>query len=614
VVIFDSVNTIKRELDRSKPEILERLVSLIKQGNEIMVLEFLDKGGMKILQPFTVNETLIAQAVKKASGSIWVDRESDDLYTPRIMHEFEEQRADDFYGIRAHQSSEVMYYYQTLPRFEKTVTGLLSAMNLLKDYLGRKSVLLVSGGIPEMSILKIFGTLELSKERAHSDLDIAGIHDPFKVLHKSKHRPGDQIIKDLINFANSHNITLYTMDPDNYLRHVLPDVSKDNFPRAVVDIRSAYPTDKVASIERAELSNLDFLAQETGGLSLQGAKKFENFKKVVNQDLSGYYELSYTPPRKKADGKYHKISVKIKRPGLKIRSRQGYYDYTDEQNETLTFASTFYNPSLFKEIPLEAWTYTFIKEKDKFILWFNIVLPLRDLNFEGYDRDKPKIFKLKIWMVKEKEDMDSGTEMTMPIILTPELLQRLKGRPSYIFNCCSGELKLKEDKYRMIFVIRDEEFSKTGTYEEEFAIPVSQAIEAPQVSTAFFGYLAEQQRGGSAFQVSGEDAALQLHQHKFLPMELNIFRSKANVALLTQFFVSDKKTSIEPRFVLVENGLEKGDVPAKVIDKSWNKKMNLWSIVYKLDFSTFRTGSYVLDIKGKVDTSILEADLRVRIL
>jgi len=238
---------------------------------------------------------------------------------------------------------------------------------------------------------------------------------------------------------------------------------------------------------------------------------------------------------------------------------------------------------------------------------------LKELISGDYDRDKPKILKLKIWMVKEEGDMDSRTEMTIPIILTPETLRRLKGRPSFIFNCASGELNLKEEKYRMIFAVHDKELSQTGTYEEKFVIPVSRKITDPQVATAFFGNLVEK-RGGAAFQVSQEDSALQLSRHKFYPMELNIFRRQANVALLTQFFVPDKMTSIEPRFVLFLRGQEKGEVPAEVIDKSWNKKAGLWNLVYKLDFGAIPPGSYVLGIKGNVDTSILKSDLRVKIL
>jgi len=44
-IIFDSINTIRRELKQSTPEIIEKLISLIKLGHEIMILGLTPKGG-----------------------------------------------------------------------------------------------------------------------------------------------------------------------------------------------------------------------------------------------------------------------------------------------------------------------------------------------------------------------------------------------------------------------------------------------------------------------------------------------------------------------------------------------------------------------------------------
>lgn len=65
-VVFDSINTVKRMLDRSKVRILERLITLVQSGGEIMVFDLSQKGGIQVLQPFTSNPQLIAQAIEKA--------------------------------------------------------------------------------------------------------------------------------------------------------------------------------------------------------------------------------------------------------------------------------------------------------------------------------------------------------------------------------------------------------------------------------------------------------------------------------------------------------------------------------------------------------------------
>ncbi len=47
------------------------------------------------------------------------------------------------------------------------------------------------------------------------------------------------------------------------------------------------------------------------------------FERIVN-DNSSYYVLAYYPPSDKRDGKFHRIEVKVNRPGLTVRARRGY--------------------------------------------------------------------------------------------------------------------------------------------------------------------------------------------------------------------------------------------------------------------------------------------------
>ena len=110
--------------------------------------------------------------------------------------------------------------------------------------------------------------------------------------------------------------------------------------------------------------------------------------------MTYYYELSYYPERDKADGKYHKIKVKVNRPGIKIRFRKGYYDYSDEQRESLIFASASYNPSLFNQIPFNARVVPFIRGKNECILWMNLALPVQEVILRDSDARETKILKL----------------------------------------------------------------------------------------------------------------------------------------------------------------------------------------------------------------------------
>jgi VWFA-related protein len=599
IVIFDSINTVQRMLDRSRQPILNNLLSLIEQGREIMVFELSEKEGMRILQPFTSEERLIAQAVETASGSIWIEKSADALSVPHILSLSDltlVSRGGVGFDIEKFQKSQQhMYEFQSRSRFAKSINSFLAVMNVIKDYPGRKSVLLISGGFPALSFEQIYAGDGIESTLPIAQVSASKILDPFKVLQKTKSRDGDQIFTDLIQFANSHNITFYTMDPDNYLRYVLPDIAYDNFPRKMHSMNST-TLDNIADIKKNEQSNLKYFAKDTGGTSLLGEKKFDNFQKVVSRDLGNYYELSYSPQKKQADGKYHKIEVKISRPDVKISFRKGYYDYTDEQKESLLFASAAYNPSLFKEIPFEARANTFVKGKDKYILWFNVALPMKKIITEDYDWGKSKILRLGIWIDETEGGSTLKSEIAIPIVLTPNLLERLKRVQFFGFNCGSDEVELKKDKYKLVFALYDEAESRIGTVEQDLAIPNVSDLSESQVLTAVFGNLV-QSSGGGDFKLNQKDGTLQLKGHKFHPMGSNMFRPRKEIALFLQLYAQQKDINPQPEFALTQMGEKKAALSFQTVEQSWDKKANVWNLVYTLDFQTIPKGDYILDIR-----------------
>src|SRR5262249_18789984 len=65
------------------------------------------------------------------------------------------------------------------------------------------------------------------------------------------------------------------------------------------------------------------LAENTDGLAIVNSNNLSRgFKRVVD-DLSSYYLLGYYSTGK-LDGKFHAISVRVKRPGVSVRARRGY--------------------------------------------------------------------------------------------------------------------------------------------------------------------------------------------------------------------------------------------------------------------------------------------------
>jgi len=108
----------------------------------------------------------------------------------------------------------------------------------------------------------------------------------------------DQAIRE----ANANNVTIYSLDPrglDMNLNH----------------------SDILIS-----------LASQTGGKQFNNNFPAESLKEIV-KNSSAFYLLGYVSAKNPEDGKFHKIAVHVKRPGLEVKARTGYFAPSQVQIE-----------------------------------------------------------------------------------------------------------------------------------------------------------------------------------------------------------------------------------------------------------------------------------------
>ncbi len=79
IVVFDGVSTWQRNLKEGSRKIVDELLSLVKEGHEVMIIQLSEQRGMKVLQPFTTDDELIRKALVRSSGMIWHDDSLDAL-------------------------------------------------------------------------------------------------------------------------------------------------------------------------------------------------------------------------------------------------------------------------------------------------------------------------------------------------------------------------------------------------------------------------------------------------------------------------------------------------------------------------------------------------------
>ena len=80
---------------------------------------------------------------------------------------------------------------------------------------------------------------------------------------------------------------------------------------------------------------LDALAGATGGLYIRNVNFMDKVLERVVRDQSGFYLLGYRPTEETFRGGargFREISVKVTRPGLRVRARKGFFAVTDEED------------------------------------------------------------------------------------------------------------------------------------------------------------------------------------------------------------------------------------------------------------------------------------------
>ena len=217
----------------------------------------------------------------------------DSLLTIRLTRDRDVVRhaIDTFQGRRgeydARNAFEQNFIAGTPARIEQVRTQVAtSALNALVLHLGRlsdgrKSVVLVSEG------------LSAGSRRRGSDL--------MQTL---------PTIDAVVRSANRYNVSIYPVDPQQ------TSSSAPGTPGA----------DRQASDGDIAAQTLRTLADRTDGQAIADDAKgtLDGGLRMMVTDSSAYYLLTYQSAHA-ADGKFREVQVQVKRPGIRVRARKGYW-------------------------------------------------------------------------------------------------------------------------------------------------------------------------------------------------------------------------------------------------------------------------------------------------
>ncbi|MDH5742059.1 MAG: VWA domain-containing protein [Candidatus Aminicenantes bacterium] len=595
VVLVDGVNSFSRHLKRGAKKVVNELTSLVKLGHEVMIIHMSGKKGVEILHPFTTQEETIRGSIEQATGSIWVDKSLDALMMAQEVEiestggQAQVERKLDKAAVEENLSIE--YGLSKSRRFELTAGGILAAVNMIKDLPGRKSILFISDGIPSVS---------------RENFKAIKVFDPFNILKRKKFINSDEVIQEVIRYANAQNISIYTLDLGMFTEYFFT-ASAESFPGTTM-LKKQEKLDQV--------QNLRWISEDTGAVWLRGATKYGRFRKIMKTDLNYYYQLSYYPPRKGPDNKYHKIKVKVNRSDVNVRCRKGYTDYTEKEEENIRLVSAFYNPSFFKDIPFEAEVLLLHKGSIQYELWMNIALPAKKLFMEKTTAYGPKNFSLHVWIEgKQRRGRAFSGQITIPFYIDDSFMNVIEASDFLCFHCKGPELTCSDRQYHAILAIFDPQTNEAGTWESTLSLPDFKENEQGSIINCVLGLITSgQKRGRESFSLSKKDGSLEYGEIKFFPAVTNIFQMKQDVSLFLQVHLPQGKIGIRPKFQISEEERLPQLISGKSIAESWNETSNVWSGIFNLDLKNLIFGDYTLKVEIPVSEKVPALSKEIKLI
>jgi VWFA-related protein len=154
----------------------------------------------------------------------------------------------------------------------------------------------------------------------------------------------------LADLALRAGVVIHTLDI-NGLGFGLDVDAEQGFDYGLLDSSGQLDPEKIQAKSTRAVAERDSqiqvpLSKKTGGLFIRDFNWFVDGIGPVQEELKGYYMLTYSPPsstfRKESWSIYHRIQVKAKRPGSEVHARDGFYGVAEPTEAPSGISNSLY--------------------------------------------------------------------------------------------------------------------------------------------------------------------------------------------------------------------------------------------------------------------------------
>ena len=390
-ISLDSIKSVKEQLKKFVDEHLQPqdLVAIIRTGGEVGAL-----------QQFTTDRRVLHRAIESLRWNLCSRVGYSGLPTgPNITSSNETLGSgQNAIGLCANLQGGPI---------KGTVRALRFILAGMQTLPGRKAMVLLSDSLPlDLPNLDSLERGPIKPQRPENDDP-----DADSVRNQGETQFGNEgVLRKVAELANRSSVVIYSVDTRG---------TKPISVTAADNLTPSGPGRKVPGTElltRAALRNLNdssaalqdarggmsLLSEQTGGLMITNSNDLGLGR--VMDDQNGYYVLGYRPSNETFNRAFHRIKVRVSRPGVTLRTREGFFGLSNkdvsEVNGTTREQMTAALVSPFGAAQIEVHlTSLFANDKSggSFIRSMVYLNP-RDLSFTT-ESDGSRSAKLRMWSI-----------------------------------------------------------------------------------------------------------------------------------------------------------------------------------------------------------------------
>jgi VWFA-related protein len=331
-------------------------------------------------------------------------------------------------------------------------------------------------------------------------------------------------LRAAINSAVRANLAIYSVDTRG-LQAISPlgDASTGSLRGSGAYNGAALTNNMNANFATQEV--MATLSTDTGGKAFFDSNDFAPAFAQVERDTSAYYAIGFRSANPLRDGRYRKLTIKVNRPGVKLEYRPGYYAPADFQHSGHEDRERELEEQLASDLPatdmavyLDAMYFRL--DENRFFVPVSLIVPGSQIPFvKGGDKDKATLDIIGAVIDEAKRPIGHARE-TVKLNLDPSLQARQKNiQYTTSFNLPPG-------KYRLKFVVRENQTGRMGSFEAEIALPEMKKAPLKMSSIVL----------ASMRQPSKKDTPLVRGGQEYVPNISHVFRQDQHLYLLYEIY------------------------------------------------------------------------------